>query len=124
MSGIIEGYRGKKNQLKVKDAFKEDAGRGLVRMDPDVVQTLNLKTGDVIEISHPLTEKKTAALIYPGRNEDRGSGTIRIDPSLRRNLSASLDDIVEIRKIDAALADKITFAGLNEAIFTRKCKCK
>ncbi len=120
MSGIIEGYRGKKNQLKVKDAFKEDAGRGIVRMDPDVVQTLNLKTGDVIEISHPLTEKKTAALIYPGRNEDRGSGTIRIDPSLRRNLSASLDDIVEIRKIDAALADKITFAGLKEAIFTRK----
>jgi len=120
MSGIIEGYRGKKNQLKVKDAFKEDAGRGLVRMDPDVVQILNLKTGDVIEISHPLTEKKTAALIYPGRNEDRGSGTIRIDPSLRRNLSASLDDIVEIRKIDAALADKITFAGLKEAIFTRK----
>ncbi len=120
MSGIIEGYRGEKNQLKVKDAFKEDVGRGLVRLDPDVVQTLKLKTGDVIEISHPLSEKKTAALIYPGKNEDRGSGTIRIGPSLRRNLSASLDDIVEIRKIDAALADKITFAGLKEAIFTRK----
>ncbi|MHA1703830.1 MAG: AAA family ATPase, partial [Promethearchaeota archaeon] len=120
MSGIIEGYRGEKNQLKVKDAFKEDVGRGLVRLDPDVVQTLKLKTGDVIEISHPLSEKKTAALIYPGKNEDKGSGTIRIGPSLRRNLSASLDDIVEIRKIDAALADKITFAGLKEAIFTRK----
>ena len=120
LSGIIEGYRGKKNQLKVKDAFKEDVGRGLVRLDPDVVQTLNLKTGDVIEISHPLSEKKTAALIYPGKNEDKGTGTIRIGPSLRRNLSASLDDIVEIRKIDAALADKITFAGLKEAIFTRK----
>ncbi|MHA1670455.1 MAG: CDC48 family AAA ATPase [Promethearchaeota archaeon] len=120
MSGIIEGYRGKKNQLKVKDAFKEDVGRGLVRIDPDVVQKLKLKTGDVIEISHPLSEKKTAALIYPGKNEDKGSGTIRIGPSLRRNLSASIDDIVEIRKIDAALADKITFAGLKEAIYTRK----
>jgi transitional endoplasmic reticulum ATPase len=120
MSGIIEGYRGEKNQLKVKDAFKEDVGRGIVRLDPDVVQKLKLKTGDVLEISHPLSEKKTAALIYPGKNEDRGSGTIRIGPSLRRNLSASLDDIVEIHKIDAALADKITFAGLKEAIFTRK----
>ena len=120
MSGIIEGYRGEKNQLKVKDAFKEDVGRGLVRLDPDVLQALKLKTGDVLEISHPLTEKKTAALIYPGKNEDKGSGTIRIGPSLRRNLSASLDDIVEIRKIDAALADKITFAGLKEAIYTRK----
>ncbi|MBY9003505.1 MAG: CDC48 family AAA ATPase, partial [Candidatus Lokiarchaeota archaeon] len=101
-------------------AFKEDVGRGLVRLDPDVLQALKLKTGDVLEISHPLTEKKTAALIYPGKNEDKGSGTIRIGPSLRRNLSASLDDIVEIRKIDAALADKITFAGLKEAIYTRK----
>jgi len=63
MSGIIEGYRGEKNQLKVKDAFKEDVGRGLVRLDPDVMQTLKLKTGDVIEITHPLSEKKTAALI-------------------------------------------------------------
>ena len=106
--------------LKIKDAFKEDVGRDLVRLDPDVVQILNLKTGDVIEISHPLSEKKTAALIYPGKNEDKGSGTIRVGSSLRRTLSASLDDIVEIRKIDAALADKITFAGLKEAIFTRK----
>jgi hypothetical protein len=67
MSGIIEGYRGNKNQLKVKDAFKEDAGRGLVRMDPDVVQALKLKTGDVIEISHPLSEKKNSSVNISGQ---------------------------------------------------------
>ncbi len=40
-------------KLKVKDAGKEDAGRGLVRIDPDIIQKLELKTGDVIEILHP-----------------------------------------------------------------------
>ncbi|MFX0070894.1 MAG: CDC48 family AAA ATPase [Candidatus Hermodarchaeota archaeon] len=117
---IARGMDGKKIKLRVKDAFKEDAGRGIIRIDPDVIAELNLKTADVIEVSHPSVNKKTAALLYPGRKEDKGTGIIRMDPSLRRNISASLDDIVEIRKIeDAALADKITFAGLEETVIIR-----
>ncbi|TFG23079.1 MAG: AAA family ATPase [Promethearchaeota archaeon] len=119
MSGFTSGYEREGNKLRVKDAFKEDAGRGIVRIDPDLTAELNIKTGDVIEISHPTTNLKTAALLYPGRLEDKGAGIIRIDQSLRRNLGASLDDIVEIRKIEAALASKITFAGLKEAVILR-----
>ena len=119
MSGMTRGYEGKGNKLRVKDAFKEDAGRGIVRIDPDIEAELNLRTGDVIEISHPTANKKTAALLYPGRREDKGTNIIRIDPSLRRNINASLDDIVEIRKIDAALATKVTFAGLEETVIIR-----
>ena len=119
MSGITSGNEERAGSLRVKDAFKEDAGRGIVRIDPDVIQDLNLKTGDVLEISHPGSNKKTAALLYPGRKEDKGSGIIRMDTSLRRNLLSSLDDLVEIRKIEAALADKVTFAGLKEAVILR-----
>ncbi len=119
MSGITSGNEERAESLRVKDAFKEDAGRGIVRIDPDVIQNLNLKTGDVLEISHPGSNKKTAALLYPGRKEDKGSGIIRMDTSLRRNLFASLDDLIEIRKIEAALADKVTFAGLKEAVILR-----
>ncbi|TFG22614.1 MAG: AAA family ATPase [Promethearchaeota archaeon] len=120
MSEIREDFRDDKNKLKVKDAFKEDVGRGIVRIDPNIVEDLQFKTGDVIEISHPITLKRTAALLYPGKNEDRGSETIRLGPSLRRNINASLDDVVEIRKIEASLASKITFAGLKETIIPRK----
>ncbi len=119
MSGFTSGYEREGNKLRVKDAFKEDAGRGIVRIDPDLTAELNIKTGDVVEIAHPTTNKKTAALLYPGRSEDKGAGIIRIDQSLRRNLGASLDDIVEIRKIEAALANKVTFAGLKEAVILR-----
>jgi transitional endoplasmic reticulum ATPase len=120
MSEVPTGFKSDEDRLKIKDAFKEDAGRGLVRIDPDAVAKLSLKTGDVVQIIHPLTGKKTAALLYPGRNEDKGTGTIRLDPSIRRNLNASVDDIVEIRRIEATLADKITFAGLEEAIVSTK----
>ena len=120
MSEMKEDFRDDKSKLKVKDAFKEDVGRGIVRIDPGIVEALQFKTGDVIEISHPINQKRTAALLYPGKGEDRGSETIRIGPSLRRNINASLDDVVVIRKIDAALASRITFAGLKEPIIPRK----
>ena len=119
MSGITRGDRGKGTKLRIKDAFKEDAGRGVVRTDPETIEKLNLRTGDVLEISNPLVNKISAALLYPGKREDSGTGIIRIDPSIRRNLGASLDDIVEIRKIEAALAEKVTFAGLEESVVVR-----
>jgi transitional endoplasmic reticulum ATPase len=118
MSGaMING--GSNRKVRIKDALKEDAGKGRVRIDPDVIKELKLRNGDVIEISHPIDNKKTAALLYPGKMEDRGTNSIRIDQSLRRNLNSSIDDIVEIRKIKASLATKITFAGLEETVILR-----
>ncbi|MBD3211350.1 MAG: CDC48 family AAA ATPase [Candidatus Lokiarchaeota archaeon] len=111
------GRQGRK--VRVKDAFKQDAGRGIVRVDPELVNLQGWKTGDVLAIRHPKTLEKTAALLYPGRSEDKGTNVIRMDASLRRNLGASIDDIVFIRKVDAALAEKVTFAGLEEAVILR-----
>ena len=119
MSGITREFKGNGRKVKIRDAYKIDAGRGRIRIDPDLIKELNLRTGDVVEILHPAAEKKTAALLYPGKEEDRGTNSIRIDSSLRRNLNASLDDIVEIRKIEASLAERITFAGLEESIILR-----
>jgi len=106
-------------KLRIKDAFKEDAGRGIIRIDLDIIDKLNLKVGDVIRISHPFLNKKTAALLSSGRIEDKGKQIIRMDPSLRRNLSASIDDLVEIKKIEAHLAETITFTGLNHSLIPR-----
>ena len=119
MSGITREYKGNGKKVKIRDAYKGDAGRGRIRIDPLVINEMNLKTGDVIEIIHSVANKKTAALLYPGKDEDKGSNAVRIDSSLRRNLNASLDDIVEIRKIEASLADKITFAGVEESVILR-----
>ncbi|TET29860.1 MAG: AAA family ATPase, partial [Candidatus Heimdallarchaeota archaeon] len=112
-------YKGNWKTVRIKDAYKGDAGRGRIRIDPLVIKEMNLKTGDVIEIVHPIVGKKTAALLYPGKDEDKGSNAIRIDSSLRRNLNASLDDNVEIRRIEASLADRITFAGVEESVIIR-----
>ena len=119
MTEISREYKGNGKKVRIRDAYKGDAGRGRIRIDPLVIKEMNLKTGDVIEIVHPIIGKKTAALLYPGKDEDKGTNAVRIDSSLRRNLSASIDDIVEIRKIDASLADRITFAGVEESVIIR-----
>ncbi|MHA2008485.1 MAG: CDC48 family AAA ATPase [Promethearchaeota archaeon] len=119
MSEITPEYKGEGKKVRIKDAYKADAGRGRIRIDPEVIREMNFKTGDVIEISHPIVGKKTAALLYPGKEEDKGSNSIRIDSSLRTNLSTSLDDMVYIRKIEASLADRITFAGVEESVIIR-----
>ncbi|MHA2392278.1 MAG: CDC48 family AAA ATPase [Promethearchaeota archaeon] len=120
MSEITREYKGDGKKVRIKDAYKADAGRGRIRIDPSVIEEMSLKTGDVIEIAHPESGKKTAALLYPGKDEDRDSSTIRIDSSLRRNIGASIDDTVEICKIDASLADRITFAGVEESVIIRR----
>ncbi|MFO8018406.1 MAG: CDC48 family AAA ATPase [Promethearchaeia archaeon] len=118
MSGLTSEDRGGK-KVRIKDAFKDDAGKGFIRMDPDVMTELDLKTGDVIEILYPPLNKKTAAHIYPGKPQDAGKNVIRLDQSQRRNIGASVDDLVKIKKIQAEVADEVTFAGLEESIILR-----
>ena len=114
-TGQRKGYR----RVRIKDAFKEDAGRGIIRIDLDINNELGLKSGDVVEIKNITMNKKTVALFFSGKDEDKGTNIIRMDPSLRRNLSASIDDLVEIKKIDANLAETITFTGLTHSLIPR-----
>ncbi len=116
---MVENIDGIVSKVRIKDAFKEDAGRGIVRIDPEIVSNLKLKVGDVIKIIHPVVNKKTVASLSTGKNEDKGKKIIRMDPSLRRNLGASIDDLVEIKKIHVDLANTITFAGLDNSLIPR-----
>jgi transitional endoplasmic reticulum ATPase len=106
-------------KLRIKDAFKEDAGRGIIRIDPMIIKKAELQSGDTIKIINPNNKKSTAALLSPGKEEDTDTNIIRIDPSLRRNINVSIDDYVEIQKIEASLADSLTFAGLEESYLLR-----
>ncbi len=116
---MVENINGIVSKVRIKDAFKEDAGRGIVRIDPEIVSNLKLKVGDVIKIIHPVVNKKTVASLSTGKNEDKGKKIIRMDPSLRRNLGASIDDLVEIKKISVDIANTITFAGLDNSLIPR-----
>ncbi len=93
--------------LRVADAHQRDVGRGIARIDPNMVQELGLTSGDVVQITG---KRKTNALSWPAYEEDYGKGIVRIDGYLRNNAGVSIDDKVTIRKIDAKIAERLTLA--------------
>ncbi len=93
--------------LRVAEAYHRDVGRGIARVDPEVMEKLNLQSGDVIEI---IGKQSVPAIVWPGYPEDRGKGIIRIDGSLRSNAGVSIDDKVKIKKVEPKTAEKIIIA--------------
>ncbi len=93
--------------LRVAEAYYRDVGRGIARVDPEVMAKLGLQSGDVIEI---IGKSSVPAIVWPGYPEDRGKGIIRIDGSLRNNAGVGIDDKVRIRKVEAKPAEKVTLA--------------
>ncbi len=93
--------------LRVAEAFYRDVGRGIARIDPEVMEKIGLQSGDIIEI---IGKESVPAIVWPSYPEDRGKGVIRIDGNLRSNAGVSIDDKVKIRKVSAKPAERITLA--------------
>jgi transitional endoplasmic reticulum ATPase len=93
--------------LKVAELKSGEAGRGVARIDPEVMEILGIKVGDIVQIDG---SKKTAVKVLRGGPEDANKGIIRIDGTTRRNAGTGIDERVDIKKIVAKNAEKITFA--------------
>jgi transitional endoplasmic reticulum ATPase len=88
----------------VKEAYYEDAGRGIARLSIDAMKALQLVSGDVIEIQG---KKLAFAVVWPSGSEDTRKSILRIDGSLRSNIGSGIDDRVRIRKADISYARKV-----------------
>src|SRR5919108_5161615 len=91
-------YRGRKESakgtaLKVAEAEQRDVGRKIARVDPEVIERLNITSGDALELSS--IGKKTTVLSWPARSNDRGKGLIRIDGYTRNRLDVGINDQIE-----------------------------
>ena len=89
-------------QLRVAKAIPSDVGHGRARVPFD--NDLNLKPGDIVEISG---EQKTAAIVWRCRPEDANLGVIRVDGIIRKNAGVSLGDKVTIRKVETQACQKL-----------------
>ena len=92
-------------KLRVLDPLQpHDVGRGIVRVDPEVMEELGLVPGDVVEI---VGARPTVARVLRGPPEDAGKGVIRMDSTLRKNAGVSVGDHVEVRKVEAREAREV-----------------
>ncbi|MCL2032245.1 MAG: CDC48 family AAA ATPase [Methanomassiliicoccaceae archaeon] len=97
--------------IKVAELKPGETGKGIARLDPELMDIFELKAGDIIQIDGT---KKTVIKVLRGAPEDANRGIIRIDGSTRRNAGTSIDERVGIKKIAAKNAEKITFSPTEE----------
>jgi transitional endoplasmic reticulum ATPase len=93
--------------LKVAEALPKDVGRGLVRLDPQDLERLEVEIGDVVEIAgrHP-----AVARAMPAYAAQRGQGLIQMDGILRANAGAGLDERVTVRCVEVQPARAVVLA--------------
>ncbi len=103
----------KQVQLKVVEAMQDDAYKGIVRIDSEVMRELEIRKGDVIIIKGKRETVAIADRAYPA---DIGEGIIRIDGILRKNARTGVGDIVTISKADVKEAKKIIIAPAQKGI--------
>jgi transitional endoplasmic reticulum ATPase len=94
--------------LKVAEAEQRDVGRKIARVDPAIAESLNIVSGDALEVSS--IGRKTTVLSWPAKESDRGKGLIRMDGFIRSRLDAGINDLVEIKVVESKTAKDITFA--------------
>lgn len=97
--------------IKVAELKPGETGKGICRLDPELMDILDIKVGDIVQIDG---SKKTVVKVLRGGPEDANRGIVRIDGSTRRNAGTSIDERVNIKKISAKNAEKITFSPTEE----------
>ncbi len=90
--------------LLIKEPKKKNLRRNFVTIDPEQIDILDLKKGDIVEL---LGKKKTAGIVKASGRKDRGLGIIRIHSKFRKNMGREVDETVEIRKAEVKLAKKV-----------------
>ena len=86
---------------------REDFGRGIARLDANIMKKLGAKEGDILEIEGKRSTGVVAIRSYPA---DVGLNVIRIDGLVRKNCDASIGEFVKIKKADVKEAKHVTLA--------------
>jgi transitional endoplasmic reticulum ATPase len=74
------------------------------------MDALGVSSGDIVEITG---KRKSVAKCLPLYTSDEGKGIIRVDGLARNNTGVAVGDMVMLRKIKAAVAEKIIVAPLD-----------
>ncbi len=93
--------------LKVAEAFQNDIGRGIARLDSKAKSQLGVSTGDIVKL---IGRKEALAIVWQAHPDDEGLDMIRIDGILRQNVGIGLGEAVKVEKTEPKEAKKIMLA--------------
>ena len=108
----FDGNNNNKFILKIAETFSKFVGRGIALIDPKTIEEYGLRTGDVLELTHESTSKKSYVLLWSSNSNDYGKGLIRIDGYTRENISVGIDDQITVQKVKVEKAEEIKMSPI------------
>ncbi len=103
--------------LTASEALPKDVGRGIARMDPEVLTSLGLGVGDLVEISGKRAAYARAMPTYP---DLRGRGLLQIDGLTRENARCGLGEKVRLVAARAEAAAQVVLQSLSREVLPRE----
>jgi len=95
-------------KLKVGElTAKDEAGRGIVRIDSEAMRKIGVREGDIVELEGT---RRTAAIVRRAYPADIGLNLIRMDGITRKNAGVGVGESVIVRRADPVEARKVVLA--------------
>src|SRR4051812_25192494 len=91
--------------LTAAEARAEDIGRGILRVDPEVMQSLALRSGDTVEVQG---DRTAIARLLPNFPADRGKGEARLDGMTRGNAGIGIGRPITLKPLPCRPAESVT----------------
>ena len=93
--------------LTVTEGRRQDAGRGLARLDPADMMALGAGAGAVVQIAG---KRITAARVMPAFRDCRGRQLVQIDGITRSNAGAVIGERIELALVEPSAAQRVVVA--------------
>ena len=106
----------KEIKVRIEELEKSRSGRSLCYVDPEVLEKLDLTTGNIIEIQG---KKKTTGIVVSSM-VDNGNGIIRLDGLQRLNAGATIGEMVSIKLATVYNAEEISLTPTKSNIDLKK----
>jgi len=102
-------------KLEIVESLQEDIDKGIARIPSHILESLNIVSGDIIQIK---AKSKVVVRALRAVKRDNGKEIIRIDGTTRSNIGASIGDKIEISRVKVQPAQSITLSPLQEVRFS------
>jgi len=104
-------------ELMVKEGLIEDSRKGVVRINREDMERLEVKMGDSISVKG---ERATAVKVLPAFGNVSGTPLIQMDGMVRRNAGVGLNETVVVFKTEVKNARKVVLSPLENFSEWRK----
>jgi len=102
--------------LRVTEALSKDVGRGIARIDPDLLKKFEIQVGGILQLNG---KRKTVVKAMPTYPEMRGKKLIQVDGLIRHNAGVSLDEKLTVLPTKSQIAKQILLHPLTVPISGR-----